>query len=51
MQQRTLGRQGLVTSAIGYGTMGLTMAYGPGDEQEGIAAIRRSGDAARRRVR
>ncbi|HEU5029656.1 MAG TPA: aldo/keto reductase [Spirillospora sp.] len=44
MQQRTLGRQGLVTSAIGYGTMGLTMAYGPGDEQEGIAAIRRAHD-------
>lgn len=42
MQKRTLGRQGLVTSAIGYGTMGLTMAYGPGDEQEGIAAIRRA---------
>src|SRR5690242_3960197 len=44
MQQRTLGHQGLVTSAIGYGTMGLTMAYGPGDEQEGIAAIRRAFD-------
>ncbi|MFA1548623.1 aldo/keto reductase [Actinomadura chokoriensis] len=42
MQNRTLGRQGLVTSAIGYGTMGLTMAYGPADEQEGIAAIRRA---------
>ena len=42
MQQRTLGGQGLVTSAIGYGTMGLTMAYGPADEQEGIAAIRRA---------
>ncbi|MEU5988631.1 aldo/keto reductase [Spirillospora sp. NPDC047418] len=42
MQQRTLGRQGLVTSAIGYGTMGLTMAYGPGDEQEGVAAVRRA---------
>ncbi|TDC37974.1 aldo/keto reductase, partial [Actinomadura sp. KC345] len=42
MQQRTLGRQGLATSAIGYGTMGITMGYGPGDEQEGIAAIRRA---------
>ncbi|MFA1543995.1 aldo/keto reductase [Actinomadura monticuli] len=42
MRKRTLGGQGLVTSAIGYGTMGLTMAYGPGDEQEGIAAIRRA---------
>jgi aryl-alcohol dehydrogenase-like predicted oxidoreductase len=42
MQQRTLGSQGLVSSAIGYGTMGLTLAYGPGDEQQGIAAIRRA---------
>ncbi|TDC73785.1 aldo/keto reductase [Actinomadura sp. 7K507] len=42
MQQRTLGQQGLTTSAIGYGTMGITMAYGPGDEQQGIAAIRRA---------
>ncbi|MFG2244242.1 aldo/keto reductase [Spirillospora sp. NPDC048823] len=42
MQKRTLGRQGLVASAIGYGTMGLTIAYGPADEQEGIAAIRRA---------
>ncbi|TYB64754.1 aldo/keto reductase [Nonomuraea sp. PA05] len=42
MQQRTLGRQGLTVSAIGYGSMGLTMAYGPSDEQTGIAAIRRA---------
>ncbi|MFE4925374.1 aldo/keto reductase [Streptomyces sp. NPDC056661] len=44
MQHRTLGSQGLVVSAIGYGTMGLTMAYGPGDTKEGIAAIRRAHD-------
>ncbi|MFI6635617.1 aldo/keto reductase [Nonomuraea fuscirosea] len=44
MRQRTLGRQGLAVSAIGYGSMGLTMAYGPGDEQAGIAAIRRAYD-------
>ncbi|ROO88127.1 aryl-alcohol dehydrogenase-like predicted oxidoreductase [Actinocorallia herbida] len=44
MQQRTLGTQGLTVSAIGYGSMGLTMAYGPGDEQAGIAAIRRAYD-------
>ncbi|WP_030934251.1 aldo/keto reductase [Streptomyces sp. NRRL B-24720] len=44
MQHRTLGTQGLTTSAIGYGSMGLTMAYGPGDEQAGIAAIRRAHD-------
>jgi aryl-alcohol dehydrogenase-like predicted oxidoreductase len=28
MQHRTLGRQGLAVSAIGYGSMGLTMAFG-----------------------
>ncbi|MFE1318748.1 aldo/keto reductase [Kitasatospora phosalacinea] len=42
MQQRTLGTQGLAVSAIGYGAMGLTMAYGPGDEQAGVAAVRRA---------
>ncbi|MFJ9346091.1 aldo/keto reductase [Streptomyces sp. NPDC101237] len=42
MQQRTLGSQGLTVSAIGYGSMGLTMAYGPGDEAAGIAALRRA---------
>ena len=42
MQQRTLGQQGLVTSAIGLGTMGMTMAYGDGDEAGGIATIRRA---------
>ncbi|MFF4837764.1 aldo/keto reductase [Streptomyces sp. NPDC001315] len=42
MQHRTLGSQGLEVSAIGYGSMDLTMAYGPGDEQEGVAAIRRA---------
>ncbi|MFF1300254.1 MULTISPECIES: aldo/keto reductase [unclassified Streptomyces] len=44
MQHRTLGTQGLTASAIGYGSMGLTMAYGPGDEEAGIAAIRRAHD-------
>ena len=39
MQHRTLGTQGLTVSAIGYGSMGLTMGYGPGDEEAGIAAI------------
>ena len=42
MQQRALGQQGLVVSALGLGTMGMTMAYGPSDEQEGIATIRRA---------
>jgi aryl-alcohol dehydrogenase-like predicted oxidoreductase len=44
MHQRTLGEQGLVTSAIGLGTMGMTMAYGAGDEDGGIATIRRAHD-------
>ncbi|MFC9457095.1 aldo/keto reductase [Streptomyces sp. NPDC056983] len=44
MQHRTLGSQGLEVSAIGYGSMGLTMAYGPGDEQEGVATIRHAYD-------
>jgi aryl-alcohol dehydrogenase-like predicted oxidoreductase len=44
MHHRTLGAQGLTASAIGYGSMGLTMAYGPGDEEAGIAAIRRAHD-------
>lgn len=42
MQQRTLGQQGLTVSAIGYGAMGINLAYGPSDEQEGIATIRRA---------
>lgn len=42
MQQRTLGSQGLVTSAIGYGAMGISLAYGPGNDADGAAAIRRA---------
>ena len=38
MQQRNLG-QGLTVSAIGYGAMGINVAYGPSDESESIAAI------------
>jgi aryl-alcohol dehydrogenase-like predicted oxidoreductase len=44
MQQRTLGQQGLTVSELGYGAMGIHLAYGPGDEQEGIAAIQRAYD-------
>ncbi|MBT1678818.1 aldo/keto reductase [Curtobacterium aurantiacum] len=44
MQQRTLGRQGLTVSAVGYGAMGTTFAYGPGDDSESIAAIRTAHD-------
>ncbi|WP_329372501.1 aldo/keto reductase [Streptomyces sp. NBC_01483] len=42
MQQRTLGRQGLRVSALGLGTMGMSIAYGPSDDDEGIATIRRA---------
>jgi aryl-alcohol dehydrogenase-like predicted oxidoreductase len=42
LQHRALGRQGLEVSALGLGTMGMTMAYGPSDEQAGIATIRRA---------
>ncbi|HEY4279005.1 MAG TPA: aldo/keto reductase [Conexibacter sp.] len=42
MQRRTLGQQGLVVSALGLGTMGMSMAYGPADEQGGEATIRRA---------
>ncbi|GIG68771.1 aldo/keto reductase [Phytomonospora endophytica] len=42
MHHRALGTQGLQVSAIGYGTMGLTMAYGPGDDTEGRATIARA---------
>jgi aryl-alcohol dehydrogenase-like predicted oxidoreductase len=42
MQHRTLGRQGLRVSAVGLGTMGMTMAYGDGDADGGIATIRRA---------
>ena len=42
MQQRTLGEQGLEVSALGLGTMGMTMAYGPSDDEQSIATIHRA---------
>jgi aryl-alcohol dehydrogenase-like predicted oxidoreductase len=43
MRHRKLGDQGLDVAAIGLGTMGMTMAYGPGgDEDRSIATIRRA---------
>ncbi len=44
MHTRMLGAQGLEVSAVGLGTMGMTMAYGDGDEEGGIATIRRAHD-------
>ena len=41
MQQRTLGTQGLSTSALGLGTMGFTMAYGAAStEADAITTLR-----------
>lgn len=42
MQKRTLGQQGPVTSAIAYGAMGTAMGYGPSDDVQPIAAVRRA---------
>jgi aryl-alcohol dehydrogenase-like predicted oxidoreductase len=42
MQKRSLGQQGLTTSALGLGTMGMHMAYGTGSDDESIATIRRA---------
>lgn len=42
MKQRFLGTEGLSTSAIGYGSMGISIAYGAPDAQGGTAAIRRA---------
>lgn len=42
VETRTLGQQGLTSSALGYGAMGTVIAYGPTDDTESIAAIRRA---------
>lgn len=42
MEHRELGTQGLQVGAIGLGTMGMTMAYGAGDESGGTATIHRA---------
>jgi aryl-alcohol dehydrogenase-like predicted oxidoreductase len=44
MKQRKLGTQGLIVSEIGLGCMGMTFAYGKGDEGESIATIHRALD-------
>jgi len=45
MEQRRLGRSTLEVSAIGFGCMGLSHAYGrPTDRQQGIAVIRAAVD-------
>ncbi len=42
MQHRNLGSQGLSVSALGLGVMGMSMAYGASNDEEGIATIRRA---------
>jgi aryl-alcohol dehydrogenase-like predicted oxidoreductase len=43
MEHRKLGEQGLEVAAIGFGTMGMTMAYGQGgDEASHIATLRKA---------
>ena len=42
MEQRRLGKQGLIVSAMGLGCMGMSDAYGPADEAESIATIHRA---------
>jgi len=42
LPRRELGSQGLEVGAIGLGTMGMTMAYGPADPASGIATIGRA---------
>jgi aryl-alcohol dehydrogenase-like predicted oxidoreductase len=42
VKQRTLGRQGLTVSEIGYGSMGISTFYGKPDAEGGAAAIKRA---------
>jgi aryl-alcohol dehydrogenase-like predicted oxidoreductase len=44
MQNRVLGSQGLVVSEQGLGCMGMSVAYGPGDDEESVATIHRALD-------
>jgi aryl-alcohol dehydrogenase-like predicted oxidoreductase len=41
---RTLGREGLVVSAIGLGCMGMSQSYGAADRDESLATVRRALD-------
>jgi aryl-alcohol dehydrogenase-like predicted oxidoreductase len=42
MKKRQLGSHGPIVSEIGYGAMGISLAYGASDESEGIATIQRA---------
>lgn len=41
MQQRQLGKNGPMVSALGLGCMGMSYAYGPTDEQQSLRVLRR----------
>src|SRR6516225_8092132 len=46
MQTRTLGKNGLEVSALGFGCMGISQSYGrPSRREDGIAIIRAAVDA------
>ncbi len=42
LEQRKLGSQGLVVSALGLGCMGMSQSYGVADETESVATIHRA---------
>jgi aryl-alcohol dehydrogenase-like predicted oxidoreductase len=44
VQQRKLGRDGPIVSALGLGCMGMSQSYGTGDEAESMATIHRALD-------
>jgi aryl-alcohol dehydrogenase-like predicted oxidoreductase len=44
MEQRRLGKQGLLVSSIGLGCMGMSASYGRGEESENIRVIHRAID-------
>ena len=44
IEQRALGNQGLITSQMGLGCMGMSEFYGPRDEDESIRTIHRALD-------
>lgn len=44
MNTRSLGQQGLRVSTLGFGCMGISVAYGPSNEEEGIKTIQHAYD-------
>jgi aryl-alcohol dehydrogenase-like predicted oxidoreductase len=42
MKQKRLGKNGPLVSAIGLGCMGMSYAYGPGNDAESISTIHRA---------